>query len=188
MQSVKAAIQPLKFPSGHVLSRDAMFFSIIKICIVIEEINILNGMCKDDIYLRKLMNCVKPFTSTATKYEKDFNNFRNSFVAHLQRDKKKKFKVYSSIFDTLNVPRHQREWDFIYDCLELFKQVLVGAYPAFLKFNDEMSRQIYKDVHEFANRFIPKEAIDLEQVKKLVNVRLTEQKFIEQGVNYFTYS
>ena len=101
MQSVKAAIQPLKFPSGHVLSRDAMFFSIIKICIVIEEINILNGMCKDDIYLRKLMNCVKPFTSTATKYEKDFNNFRNSFVAHLQRDKKKKFKVYSSIFDTL---------------------------------------------------------------------------------------
>jgi len=175
IRSVTPYYRPDDFKSVHPVHVDIMFYSIVKICSVIDELTILNRLCKNDLYLRDVFYCLKPVNDYILQYEKGFQLIRNNVVAHFQRDKAGNFKPTQLTLQTLNIPRDNGEWSFIYDCLELLRQVLVSKFPDYPEFLKSQLHEFYTGKDEFAKTFKSKKALYIEDFKKEVNQRLSEK-------------
>jgi len=175
LKSVTKYFRPDDFPSVHPVHVDIMNYSVVKMCSVFDELMILKRLCKDDSYLRDVFYCLKPINDYILQYEKGFQLMRNNMVAHFQRDKAGNFRPTQSTLQNLNVPRDNAEWSFIYDCLELLRQVLVSKFPDYPEFLKVQLSEFVTRKDVFAKTFKPKVALYIEDFKKEVNQRLSEK-------------
>lgn len=177
IQDVKLHRRTLNLRAGDPVEADLMFFSIVKICSILDEMKILNVICKDDNYLKNCFYCIAPLTRYIKQYEKGFEIVRNGMVAHFNRDKQKKFKPAGSSLNGLIVPRDNREWEFIYDCLDVMRAMLIKMFSDYTTFHSATINELSLQIYEFKNTFQTKDAVNIDLLKKEIDQRLKEKDF-----------
>jgi hypothetical protein len=175
----------LNIPENTPIYDDILFSNITKICSILEELKILRSLCKQDEYLKDVLYCVKPIVDYIRQYEKGFALVRNSMVAHFQRDKMGNYEPYWERLDGLHIPRDNNEHEFIYDCIDVLRVVLIDRFPDFKNFHHASHKNMCDKVDAFKETFKPKPAIEVDTIKQQINQRLVEKGFQKSNGDFF---
>lgn len=182
---LREQVKQLQIPPFTPIYDDMMFYNIARICSILEELTILRSLCKQNELLKKIFYCLKPIVDYVFQYEKGFSTVRNSMVAHFQRDKMGKYRPYWERFEGLEFPRDNMEHEFIYDCLDVMRVVLIDKFPDFKNFHDESYKSMSSKVDDFKKTFKAKPAIEISSIKSEVNARLAEKGFQNENDDLF---
>lgn len=169
LQRSKQHTQELKLKSGTQVAADVMFITHIRICIVLDELRRLNGLCKDIPGLQDVFSRIAPFYKYARKYEKGFESVRNSMVAHYNRNKAGKYVSFTEKLHVFDVPRSEAELHFICDCLECIRKALFNNFPDAKEFVVRNIENALVKLKEFGKNIKVVTPINIEDLKKSVN-------------------
>lgn len=123
----------------------------IQYCIILDELQLLEGLAKDNIQLKSILEALSPITRKLKKY-RIIREMRNSVHAHLNRDKKKEFSPYWSreIVKKGRITEH--EFMYITAMFQLINTVFLTVYYKELEsFSDDIKNdflQYYKETHK----------------------------------------
>ena len=78
----------LSIPKNSVIYTDSIRYSYIQICIILDELEILNGLAKNDEYLKDTLYVISPAVRALKKFT-GLKKARNYIFAHFNRSKKK---------------------------------------------------------------------------------------------------
>jgi hypothetical protein len=182
---VRAQRNQLNVPENSPVYADILFSNIAKICSVFDELKILRSLCKDNDYLKEVLYCLKPLIDYIRQYEEGFTVIRNSMVAHFQRDKLGKYIPFWERLKGLQIPRDNKEHEFIYDCLDVMRVVLINRFPDFKKFHEVSHQNMTTKVDDFKGTFKAKPLITVESMKLQINQRLVEKGFQNANEDFF---
>lgn len=168
----------LNLEAGTQVASDVMFITYIRICIVLDELRKLNALCKDVPRLQDIFLCIKPFYKYVRQYEGGFYSVRNSLVAHYNRDASGRYVSFTERLGTYEVPRSIGELDFICNCLECIRIILVKNYPDAQKFISENIQGSQMRINEYGSTFKAKTPIDIQDLRRLVNKDLLGKNLV----------
>lgn len=173
--------EQLNLLSHSPLSRDTMSMTYLRLCAMMEEMQVINSFCKHDSKLRAIMTHLKPFIDYVKQYEKGFSEMRNSAYAHFNRDKNGKFRPFWTTIDKINVPRSLGELRFICESLNYACLVLIVNYPDYKRFNENATRSYRKQIDVLRRNFVAKNPIDLAPMIIETNAKLRTDGLASPG-------
>jgi len=133
-----ADLKELKIPSNSQVFSDAIQYSYIRICTVLDELDILHGLAGEDIFLRETLHCAHPAIKGIKKYS-GLKKARNLMLAHLNRDSKKQFIPWWDELIEFKLPRTHKEINQILVFLNLVNTILVSRYDVkFTEFSESV--------------------------------------------------
>ncbi|MCF1193111.1 hypothetical protein LRR18_16095 [Mangrovimonas sp. AS39] len=135
----------LQIPQSSVLHSDLIRYSYIQLCIILDEIDTLNRLAKDDEYLKDTLYIVTPAIRAIKKYT-GIRKARNFMLAHYNRDKKGNFYPWWRALKDLKLPRLKQELTQIYTYLHAINGIIVTRYYEELK---DISQTAGKEVDEY---------------------------------------
>jgi hypothetical protein len=141
-------LKDLKIPQKSQVFTDMIQYSYIRICTALDEISILHGLAKDNIFLQDTLYCAQPAIKGINKYT-GLKRARNLMLAHLNRDPKKQFTPWWDELITFKLPRTYKEINQILKFLNLINTIIVSRYQdKFKLFNDSMRANFEKYFQE----------------------------------------
>lgn len=120
-------------------------YNYIQFCSMLDELEILHGIAKMDDYLRDTLYVLSPAIKKVKRFT-GLKRARNTFLAHLNRDKKKQFYPWWESLKGLRLPRTDNEVRQLYSLLYIINSLLVSRYYTELK---ELSIQFKEDEKEY---------------------------------------
>jgi hypothetical protein len=189
-------LKDLKIPQKSQVFTDMIQYSYIRICTALDEISILHGLAKDNIFLQETLYCAQPAIKGINKYT-GLKRARNLMLAHLNRDMKKQFTPWWDELITFKLPRTYKEINQILKFLNLINTIIVSRYhEKFSLFNNSIRTNFEKYFQEIekleanaVNNPTPLDDVEIEiqkrcQEKGLVNFVLDPAmiKYWEHGI------
>ncbi|MCD9019143.1 hypothetical protein [Parachryseolinea silvisoli] len=144
-------MKELKVPLQSQVFTDVIQYSYIRICTILDEVTILNGLAKGDIFLQDTLYCMKPALKGINEY-KGLRKARNLLLAHYNRDQKNVFTPWWTELADFKLPRTYKELNQILGLILLINTILVTRYntefhnfsdrqhPDFEKYFDEVEK------------------------------------------------
>lgn len=132
-------IKKFKIPLSSAIYGDMISYSYIQLCSILDEFVILNGIAKNDEYLKETLYVVSPALKALNKYN-GLRKARNTILAHFNRDKNNNFQPWWISMKNLNLPRTFKEINQIYTWLHLINGIIVSRYYEELKKISESSQ------------------------------------------------
>lgn len=117
----------LQIPKETVLYSDLLRYSYLQLCIILDEFEILNGLAKDNQYLKDTLYVVSPIAKALNKYS-GIRKARNYLFAHFNRDRKGNFEPWWIVLKDAPLPRTKKEIELVYTWLHLLNAFLVTRY------------------------------------------------------------
>lgn len=114
------------------LYADLLRYRYIQLCTILDEFEILNGLAKNDEYLKETLYVISPVTRALSQFT-GIKRARNYMLAHFNRDKKKNFHPWWIALKNLKLPRTQKEINDIYKYLHIMNAFIVCRYYEDLK-------------------------------------------------------
>lgn len=166
-------LKELKIPQKSHVFTDMIQYSYIRICTVLEEISILHGLAKDNIFLQETLYCAQPAIKGINKYT-GLKRARNLMLAHLNRDMKKRFTPWWDELITFKLPRTYKEINQILKFLNLINTIIVSRYhKKFNLFNDSIRanfEKYFRDIEKLeadaVNNPTPLDEVEIEIQKR----------------------
>lgn len=142
-----ANIERIKFkiPKGSVIFMDSIRYSYIQLCTILDELKILNGIAKNDEYLKDTLYIISPASRALNKYT-GIRKARNVMFAHFNRDRRNNFTPWWKELIGLKLPRFKDELVHIMTYLQLINGIIVTRHYEQLK---EISLEAEKDVSDY---------------------------------------
>ncbi len=98
-------------------------YGFIQICSLLEELEILNRLSQNDEVLKDTLYVCAPVIRNIKKY-KGLKKMRNLMLAHVNRDKLKKFKPWWNELKGLRKPIHKDDINELYESLAFIVDML----------------------------------------------------------------
>ncbi len=178
-----ANIERIKFkiPKGSVIFMDSIRYSYIQLCTIQDELKILNGIAKNDEYLKNTLYIISPASRALNKYT-GIRKARNVMFAHFNRDRNNNFTPWWKELIGLKLPRFKDELVHIMTYLQLINGIIVTRYYDQLK---EITQEVEKDVIDYfewvksqeketLENLTPFENVDKEVEKRMAKHNMTE--------------
>jgi len=147
----------LGVPKSSVMYSDSVRYSYIQVCIILDEIDLLHNLAKDDQYLKDTLYIISPIVRAIKKFT-GIRKARNSVFAHFNRDsKKKEFYPWWKALREMKLPRAKIEQDIMHVALMAINSTLATRYYDDLK---EFSIKSYEEMKSY-------EKWDMEQKENL---------------------
>lgn len=122
----------LKIPIESAIYGDSIRYSYIQLCIILDEIDILNRLARDNNYLKDTLYIISPVLRSLKAFT-GLRKARNFMLAHFNRDNKKQFHPWWKALRELKLPRTQKELTQIYSYLQCINGIIVTRYYDELK-------------------------------------------------------
>lgn len=189
-------LKELKIPQKSQVFTDVLQYTYIRICTALDEISILHGLAKDDVFLQDTLYCAQPAIRDINQYT-GLRRARNLMLAHLNRNTKKQFTPWWDELIDFKLPRTYKEINQILKFLNLINTIIVSRYhDKFSLFSDSVRpnfEKYFKEVERLEEQMVnaptPLDAIEIEiqnrcEEKGLVNFALDPAmiKYWEHGI------
>ena len=163
-----ANIERIKFkiPKSSVIFMDSIRYSYIQLCTIQDELKILNGLAKNDEYLKNTLYIISPAARALNKYT-GIRKARNVMFAHFNRDRNDNFTPWWKELIGLKLPRFKDELVHIMTYVQLINGIIVTRYYEQLK---EISKEVEKEVNEYFEWIKIQEKDVLENLTPFANV------------------
>jgi hypothetical protein len=132
----------LDLTSDSIIYRDTIRYRYIQLCSILDEIEILHSLAKNDDYLRDTLYTISPIIKSLNQYT-GLKRARNSMFAHFNRDKKKQFYPWWIVLKDLKLPTTSIEISDIYKFLQMMNTMIISRYHADLTEIVERTRPDY---------------------------------------------
>lgn len=156
----------LKIPLNSVVYGDMTRYSYIQFCLIFDEIETLNGLAKDDEYLKDTLYVISPAIKAMNKFS-GIRKARNIMLAHFNRDKKGNFLPWWVALRDLKLPRTLKEVKQIYLWLQIVNTIIATRYRNELL---EITNKVRDDVKSYFNWAVEQENFSIENPTLLDNV------------------
>lgn len=120
-------------------------YGYIQVCSFLEEYDILNRLSQDDEVLRDTLYVCAPIIRNLKKY-KGLKKMRNLMLAHVNRDKLKRFKPWWNELKGLRKPFHEDDINEIYESLNFILDMLNDRHK---KEWEEAIPYLKESLHQF---------------------------------------
>jgi len=170
-------IKKYKIPNQNLIKVEITRFNYIKICSILDELDILNSYAKNDEFLKGTLYVVAPAIRAIKTYT-GFRKTRNSIYAHFNRDKRKKFYPFWKVFRDAKIPFSKSELDSVYSYLHGINGILVTRYyDDFNQFSEIASDELisFQSWLNAAERKSPEKSY-YESINSEIEKRMKEKK------------
>src|SRR5258706_11289414 len=177
IQEVRLELLKLKIPFESPVYHDIMLNSFVKIASVNDELSRLNHMCKDNQYLRDVFYCLEPLLRVVNSYEGGVRSWRNSIVAHLNRDKMQQFKPFWGRLEGI-VPLDANELNLLWEVLDMVRVILLNRFPLFMDYHNRQHEMFMKQMEANKDKIRAVDwSVKAQAIMRETNKRMAERKF-----------
>ncbi|WP_409415774.1 hypothetical protein [Flavobacterium sp. PS2] len=168
----------LKIPINSNIYADLIRYSYIKLCTILDEFEILNGIAKNDEYLRDTLYIISPVMKALRQYT-GIKRARNYMLAHFNRDKKRNFLPWWIAMKNLKLPRTHAEIEDIYKHLHLMNAFIVARYYEEL---EDISKRVKPDFDSYGEWMREQELINSEKSEFDLIANEVQKRLVEKGI------
>jgi hypothetical protein len=172
-------VMGLNLTSESTIYRDTIRYRYIQLCSILDEIEILHGLAKDDNYLKDTLYIISPIIKALNQYS-GLKRARNYMFAHYNRDKKKQFYPWWLALKDLKLPVASTEITDIYKHLQIMNTLIITRYHAEL---DEIINRTRPDFNSYMEQ--SRKATENNDTQSIFNnvMEEVEKKMIEKGAD-----
>ncbi len=169
-----------KIPQDHQLTKTVIKYNYILVCSFIEELDVINSYCKENVLIKDVMWSISPLVRAIKNYD-GIKKGRNAFFAHYNRDKSNAFYPWWRSLYGVKLPRTVNEVVFLNGVVGSIRAILISQ---FINEIEDLKKKYKPEVDQYMEYIKVQEEIalqkfdDLNALIKEVDSRLTQKKII----------